>query len=123
MTDVTGGYARLSMHGVRIVLLKWQAEAKSMLAGICRTINESYVTSSQNCLSAYNAQGVSLMASGDLFLVDLPVSSNVQRTLFGKTGSPSGKLSLPDYMLPFLCPHGLSVLRAAERHQGCGGGG
>jgi diphthamide synthase (EF-2-diphthine--ammonia ligase) len=38
MTDVTEGHERLSMHGVRMGLLEWQAEAMGMSVGICRII-------------------------------------------------------------------------------------
>ncbi len=75
LTTVTQGYDRISMHGVRRVLLEQQARSIGLkLEKIYITKNASndeYETKMAERLSHYKAQGVSSVVFGDIFLEDL----------------------------------------------------
>ncbi len=75
LTTVTEGYDRISMHGVRRVLLGQQAAAvgvplKQMLISQVSS-NEEYEEKMRATLEDFQAQGVSAVAFGDIFLQDL----------------------------------------------------
>lgn len=75
LTTVTESYERISMHGVRIVLLERQAEAlglpleKVFIPPGCR--NEIYESRMRQALEKYQRQGIRAVAFGDLFLEDV----------------------------------------------------
>ena len=72
LTTVTESYERISMHGVRSVLLERQAEAlglpleKVFIPPGCR--NEIYESRMRLTLEKYQRQGIGGVAFGDLFL-------------------------------------------------------
>ena len=75
LTTVTEGYDRISMHGVRDVLLQQQAES----LGICLerihisklASNEEYESKMRHVLQNYQRLGVSCVVFGDIFLEEL----------------------------------------------------
>src|SRR5262245_35829423 len=75
LTTVTQPYDRISMHGVRRVLLERQAESIGLplqtilIAPGCR--NEDDERLMAQALSAYHARGIRSVAFGDIFLEDL----------------------------------------------------
>ena len=75
LTTVTQPYDRVSMHGVRRMLLERQAEAlglplHTLLIGPgCR--NEEYERVTAQALVVHHARGVRTVAFGDIFLEDL----------------------------------------------------
>ena len=75
LTTVTEGYDRISMHGVRRVLLEEQAESLGLpLEKIYitkKSSNEEYEAKMSELLTRYHAKGVSSVAFGDIFLEDL----------------------------------------------------
>jgi len=75
LTTVTAGYARISMHGVRNTLLEQQIESLGfplLKVYISKnSSNEEYEAKMKNALLRYQAQGVSSVAFGDIFLEDL----------------------------------------------------
>ena len=75
LTTITAGYDRISMHGVRNRLLEQQIESLGFsLERIYinkDSSNEEYEVKMKNALLRYRAQGVSLVAFGDIFLEDL----------------------------------------------------
>jgi uncharacterized protein (TIGR00290 family) len=75
LTTLTEGYDRVSMHGVRRVLLQEQAAALGLpLVEIVisqQASNEEYETKMHAALTAAQAQGVTAVAFGDIFLEDL----------------------------------------------------
>ena len=72
LTTVTEDYDRISMHGVRQLLLERQAESlgfpleKVLISK--NSSNEEYETKMRDVLARYVATGVSSVASGDIFL-------------------------------------------------------
>jgi uncharacterized protein (TIGR00290 family) len=75
LTTITAGYDRVSMHGVRVSLLEEQASSLD-LPLIKVTIpqgssNEQYESAMRNVLSRAQADGVTAVAFGDLFLEDI----------------------------------------------------
>ena len=75
LTTITEGYDRISMHGVRTVLLKQQTEAigiplKKIIISQNAT-NEQYEHQMKDALAAYQQNGVSEVVFGDIFLKDL----------------------------------------------------
>jgi uncharacterized protein (TIGR00290 family) len=75
LTTITAGYARVSMHGVRVSLLEEQANSLD-LPLIKVTIpqgssNEQYESAMRKVLSRAQADGVTAVAFGDLFLEDI----------------------------------------------------
>jgi len=75
LTTVTGDYGRVSMHGVRVELLEMQAKAIGIpLEQVVISKgadNGEYERAMGSALSRYQAQGVSVVAFGDIFLADL----------------------------------------------------
>jgi len=77
LTTVTEGYERISMHGVRTVLLEQQAEYMGMpLERVYipkDSSNEKYEAAMKESLLRHKARGVSSIGFGDLFLEDLKI--------------------------------------------------
>jgi len=77
LTTVTEEYDRISMHGVRRVLLERQAESIGLpLHAVLippQCINDIYEARMKEALSEYLARGVQRVAFGDIFLEDLRV--------------------------------------------------
>lgn len=75
LTTITEDYDRISMHGVRTILLEQQAESLGLpLEKIYITkisSNEEYETKMRDALTRYQGMGVSSAAFGDIFLEDL----------------------------------------------------
>lgn len=75
LTTVTAGYNRISMHGVRNTLLEQQIKSLGLPLEKVQisknSSNEEYEAKIKNALLRYQAQGVSLVAFGDIFLEDL----------------------------------------------------
>lgn len=75
LTTLTEGYDRVSMHGVRRILLQEQAAALGLpLVEIVisqQASNEEYEAKMHAALTAAQAQGVTAVAFGDIFLEDL----------------------------------------------------
>jgi uncharacterized protein (TIGR00290 family) len=75
LTTITEGYDRISMHGVRRVLLEQQAASlglalhEAMISPGCT--NAHYEATMRAVLTHYQAQGVTACAFGDLFLQDI----------------------------------------------------
>lgn len=75
LTTITEGYDRISMHGVRRVLLEQQAASlglplhKAFIPSGCT--NAQYEAIMRAVLTHYQAQGVTACAFGDLFLRDI----------------------------------------------------
>src|SRR5580704_14382880 len=77
LTTVTGEYDRISMHGVRRVLLERQAESIGLpLHAVLippQCINATYEARMKEALNQHLARGVQRVAFGDIFLEDLRV--------------------------------------------------
>jgi len=75
LTTVTRDYDRISMHGVRRVLLEWQAACLEVpLHQVLITkgaSNREYETNLIEAVSAYRDQGIDSIVFGDLFLEDI----------------------------------------------------
>lgn len=75
LTTVTEGYDRVSMHGVRRILLEQQAESLGLpLEKVLipkRTTNHEYETRMERTLMKYKTSGVTAVVFGDIFLEDL----------------------------------------------------
>ena len=75
LTTVSEAYDRISMHGVRRSLLERQAEALGLPLEIVRiaasATNEEYESRMREALTKYQAQGVTAVVFGDIFLEDL----------------------------------------------------
>ncbi len=75
LTTVTEDYDRISMHGVRRVLLERQAESLGLhLEKVLipsKASNEIYEQSWESVLARYGEQGVKTVVFGDIFLEDL----------------------------------------------------
>ena len=75
LTSVTEDYDRISMHGVRRVLLEQQAQSLGlpleMLYITKNSSNEEYEAKLKDKLLQYKSQGVSSVVFGDIFLEDL----------------------------------------------------
>lgn len=75
LTTVTRDYDRISMHGVRRVLLERQAEALGLplhQVYISKgATNEEYESRMKEALTTYHAEGVNNIIFGDLFLEDI----------------------------------------------------
>ncbi len=75
LTTITEGYDRISMHGVRRVLLERQAASlglplhQAFIPSGCT--NAHYEATMRAVLTHYQAQGVNACAFGDLFLRDI----------------------------------------------------
>jgi len=75
LTTVTRDYERISMHGVRRMLLEQQAESLGLRLHkvyISRgASNEEYESRMKEVLSLYRGEGVDSIVFGDLFLEDI----------------------------------------------------
>jgi uncharacterized protein (TIGR00290 family) len=75
LTTVTEDYDRISMHGVRRVLLEAQAASLGLPLEVVlipkNASNEAYEASMGQTLAKYKAEGVTSVAFGDIFLEDL----------------------------------------------------
>jgi diphthamide synthase (EF-2-diphthine--ammonia ligase) len=75
LTTITRDYDRISMHGVRRVLLEEQAQSlgysleQVFISNAC--VNEEYENTMRAVLTKYQAQGVSSVVFGDLFLEEI----------------------------------------------------
>lgn len=90
LTTVTQDYDRISMHGVRRVLLEEQARALEIpLHQIWispKTSNEEYESKMSEAMRFYKAQGVGEVAFGDLFLEDIRDYRNEKLSLVDMKG-------------------------------------
>ena len=75
LTTVTEGYDRISMHGVRNVLLDQQARSLGLpvekVTITKAASNEEYEAKMKDVMTRYRDRGVSAVAFGDIFLEDL----------------------------------------------------
>jgi len=75
LTTVTEGYDRISMHGVRRVLLEEQAKSIGVPVEKVyisqKSSNEDYEKRMEEVLKRYKTEGVSSVVIGDIFLEDL----------------------------------------------------
>jgi uncharacterized protein (TIGR00290 family) len=75
LTTITADYERISMHGVRRILLERQADSLGLsLEKVFiskNASNEEYESKMQEVLMKYRAAGVSSVVFGDIFLEDL----------------------------------------------------
>jgi len=75
ITTVTKDYNRISMHGVRVNLLKAQAESLGLPLQIVfirkNSTNEEYERAMRNIMMYYKGRGIEKVAFGDIFLEDV----------------------------------------------------
>jgi len=75
LTTVTDAYDRISMHGVRRVLLERQVESLGLPLHIVsispNCTNQEYEAKMDAALAAFQSRGVQQVAFGDIFLEDL----------------------------------------------------
>jgi len=75
LTTITDGYDRISMHGVRRVLLERQAESLGLSLHKIHipknATNEIYEARLNEALTKYQKDGINSIAFGDLFLEDI----------------------------------------------------
>jgi len=75
LSTITEGYDRVSMHGVRRVLLERQAAALGFPLHLVpippNATNEAYQSRMEEAFDGYRRQGLSTVAFGDLFLEDI----------------------------------------------------
>jgi uncharacterized protein (TIGR00290 family) len=75
LTTITEDYDRISMHGVRSILLARQAESLGLAIDTIsipsNSSNEEYEAKLREKLQGYHEQGVRTVAFGDIFLEDL----------------------------------------------------
>src|SRR3990167_2987 len=75
LTTVTEDYDRISMHGVRRVLLEQQAESLGFPLGKIyitkNSSNEEYEAKMKDKLMLYKGKGILSVVFGDIFLEDL----------------------------------------------------
>src|ERR1700693_3683062 len=75
LTTITEEYARISMHGVRRVLLERQAESLGLpLHAVLippQCVNATYEARMKEAMNEHLARGVQRVAFGDIFLEDL----------------------------------------------------
>jgi uncharacterized protein (TIGR00290 family) len=75
LTTVTQGYDRISMHGVRRVLLQQQVEALGLplheVFISTKATNEEYESKMKDALTLYQERGVETVVFGDIFLEDI----------------------------------------------------
>ena len=75
LTTITAGYDRISMHGVRVSLLEEQANSLGLplMKVIIRqgSSNEQYESAMRRILARAQADGITAVAFGDLFLEDI----------------------------------------------------
>lgn len=89
LTTVTGEYDRISIHGVRRVLLERQAESLGVPLEIAlippACPNEEYERSFGEALERCRAKGISTLAAGDLYLEDVRSYREAFATRHGMT--------------------------------------
>jgi uncharacterized protein (TIGR00290 family) len=75
LTTITAGYDRVSMHGVRVSLLEEQASSLGLpLTKVMipqGSSNEQYESAMRRILARAQADGITAVAFGDLFLEDI----------------------------------------------------
>jgi uncharacterized protein (TIGR00290 family) len=75
LTTVTEGYERISMHGVRNVLLQQQADSLGVpvekIYITKKATDEEYESKMRDTLMQYKGRGISSVIIGDIFLEDL----------------------------------------------------
>jgi len=75
LTTVTSGYDRVSMHGVRRILLEQQAASLNiplkMVSITTQASNDEYEQKMKEAMLEYQEQGITTVAFGDIFLADL----------------------------------------------------
>ncbi len=75
LTTLTEGYNRISMHGVRRVLLEEQARSLNLpleIMYITQTANnDEYIDRLKKTLESYKGKGATVVVFGDIFLEDL----------------------------------------------------
>jgi len=90
LTTVTDGYERISMHGVRHILLEQQAAALTLPLEQVRiplqASDTNYEAAMREVLMRYQARGVSRVIFGDLFLEDIRASRERQLAQLGMRG-------------------------------------
>ncbi len=90
LTTITQDYDRISMHGVRRVLLEEQARTLDIpLHQIWispKTTNEEYESKMSEAMNFYKTQGVDTVAFGDLFLEDIRNYRDEKLSLVGMKG-------------------------------------
>jgi uncharacterized protein (TIGR00290 family) len=90
LTTVTRDYDRISMHGVRRILLERQAASLGLpLHRIYISkgaTNEEYEAKTGEAFSTYHGRGVKAVAFGDLFLEDIRTYRERLLTRHGMTG-------------------------------------
>ncbi len=90
VTTVTEDYDRISMHGVRRVLLEQQADALGLpLEKVLirkNVTNEEYENKMRTLLEKYRAEGVCGVAAGDIFLEDVKRYREDNLAQVGMTG-------------------------------------
>ncbi|MDF1589883.1 MAG: diphthine--ammonia ligase [Desulfobacterales bacterium] len=90
ITTVTEEYERISMHGVRRILLERQADSLGLpleqvyIAKNCS--NDEYESKMRTVLLKYRDKGVSAIAFGDIFLEDLRRYREKNLALIGMKG-------------------------------------
>jgi len=90
ITTVTEEYERISMHGVRRILLERQADSLGLpleqvyIAKNCS--NDEYESKMRTVLLKYRDKGVSAVAFGDIFLEDLRRYREKNLALIGMKG-------------------------------------
>jgi uncharacterized protein (TIGR00290 family) len=89
LTTVTEGYERISMHGVRCELLRQQAQSIGLPLHEVRIppncSNAIYEARMEEALAAHYANGVRMVAFGDIFLEDLRAYREKNLALIGMT--------------------------------------
>jgi uncharacterized protein (TIGR00290 family) len=103
LTTVTAGFDRISMHGVRRVLLERQAALLRLPLHVVEigpsAGNESYQRAMSEALAAFRAEGIDSVAFGDLHLRDVReyretmLRSVGMRALFPIWGGDTGTLA------------------------------
>ena len=90
LTTVTQDFDRISMHGVRRVLLERQAESLGVaLHQILipkNSTNEEYEAAMSEALAGYRARGIDTVAFGDLFLEEIRAYRERQLAKHGMFG-------------------------------------
>lgn len=90
LTTVTEDYDRISMHGVRSVLLQQQAQSLGLpLERILITRNasmEEYESKMEVTLTKFQQEGVSSVVFGDIFLEDIRKYREEKLSRIGMTG-------------------------------------
>ena len=90
LTTVTDEYDRISMHGVRRILLEQQAEALGLpLEKVYiskNSTNDEYESNMREILEPYLMEGVSSVVFGDIFLEDIRKYREENLAKIGMTG-------------------------------------